>query len=228
MTSAAKPDGHPSTPAQALEGLRIAGQSRIVSGLTATQILADLGAEVIKIERPVRGDDTRGRGLPFLTDATGATGAETGESACFLSANRAKHSVAVAIADQCGQDNVKALAAQADVLVESVKPADQARYALVCRILSRLNPRLVYRAIRGFGQSGPNADLAGYYFVVRGKAFMSFSGLLSGIYAAVGILAAIKAHPASGKGEHIDVAAMDAQVPQAPGWARPARLYWRS
>ncbi|HSF64223.1 MAG TPA: CoA transferase [Paracoccaceae bacterium] len=208
-----------------MAGLRVVDLSRILAGPTATQLLADLGAEVIKIERPGKGDDTRGWGPPFVPDATGA---ETGESAYFLSANRGKHSVAVNIADPRGQDIVKALVAQADVLVENFKPGDLARYGLDYPGLSRLNPRLVYCSITGFGQTGPNADRAGYDFLVQGEGgLMSLTGqadgppmkagvgvadILCGMYAAVGILAAIAARHATGRGQHIDIALMDAQV----------------
>lgn len=211
--------------AQALSGLRIIDLSRILAGPTATQLLADLGAEVVKIERPGTGDDTRGWGPPFVTDDQGA---ETRESAYFLSANRGKHSVAVNIADPRGQDIVKALVAQADVLVENFKPGDLARYGLDYPTLSRLNPRLVYCSITGFGQSGPNAERAGYDFLVQGegglmsltgeadgppmKAGVGIADILCGMYAAVGILAAIQARHATGKGQQIDIALMDAQV----------------
>jgi crotonobetainyl-CoA:carnitine CoA-transferase CaiB-like acyl-CoA transferase len=162
MSAASTPTG---LTAQALSGLRIVDLSRILAGPTATQLLADLGAEVIKIERPGTGDDTRGWGPPFVT---GPDGAETRESAYFLSANSGKHSVAVNIADPRGQDIIKALVAQADVLVENFKPGDLARHGLDWPSLSRLSPRLVYASITGFGQTGPNAGRAGYDFLVQG------------------------------------------------------------
>jgi crotonobetainyl-CoA:carnitine CoA-transferase CaiB-like acyl-CoA transferase len=218
-------DGRPGPTAQALGGLRVVDLSRILAGPTATQLLADLGAEVIKIERPGKGDDTRGWGPPFVRDGGGA---ETRESAYFLSANRGKHSVAVNIADPRGQDIVKALVAQADVLVENFKPGDLVRYGLDYPTLCRLNPRLVYCSITGFGQTGPNADRAGYDFLAQGegglmsltgaadgppmKAGVGIADVLCGMYAAVGILAAIEARHASGQGQHIDIALMDAQV----------------
>ncbi len=211
--------------AQALAGLRVLDLSRILAGPTATQLLADLGAEVIKIERPGAGDDTRGWGPPFVTDATGA---ETRESAYFLSANRGKHSVAVNIADPRGQAIVQALAAKADILVENFKPGDLVRYGLDYASLSAANPRLIYCSITGFGQTGPNADRAGYDFLVQGEAgLMSLTGepdgppmkagvgiadILCGMYATVGILAAVEARHATGQGQHIDLALADAQV----------------
>jgi crotonobetainyl-CoA:carnitine CoA-transferase CaiB-like acyl-CoA transferase len=211
--------------ARALSGLRVLDLSRILAGPSATQLLADLGAEVIKIERPGPGDDTRGWGPPFLRDADGA---ETGPSAYFLSANRGKHSVAVNIADPRGQALVQALAAQSDILVENFKPGDLQRYSLDYDSLRAANSRLIYCSITGFGQTGPNAHRAGYDFLVQGEAgLMSLTGtpdgppmkagvgiadLMCGMYAAVGILAAVQARHATGKGQHIDLALMDAQV----------------
>lgn len=211
--------------AQALEGLRILDLSRILAGPTATQLLADLGAEVIKVERPGAGDDTRGWGPPFLTDDAGN---ETSESAYYLSANRGKHSVAIDIADPRGQAIVQALAARCDVLVENFKPGALARYGLDFASLSAANTRLIYCSISGFGQTGPNAHRAGYDFLVQGEAgLMSLTGdpdgppmkagvgiadLICGMYAAVGILAAVQARHQTGRGQHIDLALMDAQI----------------
>lgn len=223
MKSWSVPD--PTLPPQALAGLRVLDLSRILAGPTATQLLADLGAEVIKIERPGQGDDTRGWGPPFVTDAAGA---ETRESAYYLSANRGKHSVAVNIAVPEGQALVQALAAQSDILVENFKPGDLARYGLDYPSLAAKNPRLIYCSITGFGQTGPNAHRAGYDFLVQGEAgLMSLTGdadgppmkagvgiadILCGMYAAAGILAAVNARHATGRGQHIDLALMDAQV----------------
>jgi crotonobetainyl-CoA:carnitine CoA-transferase CaiB-like acyl-CoA transferase len=211
--------------AQALAGLRVLDLSRILAGPSATQLLADLGAEVIKIERPDVGDDTRGWGPPFLTDATGC---ESGVSAYFLSANRGKHSIAVNIADPRGQALVQELAAQADVVVENFKPGDLARYDLDAVALRAANPRLIYCSITGFGQTGPNARRAGYDFLVQGegglmsltgmadgpplKAGVGIADLICGMYAAVGILAAVVSRRETGVGQHIDLALMDAQV----------------
>jgi crotonobetainyl-CoA:carnitine CoA-transferase CaiB-like acyl-CoA transferase len=211
--------------AQALTGLRVLDLSRILAGPTATQLLADLGAEIIKIERPGAGDDTRGWGPPFVVDETGQ---ETGPSAYFLAANRGKHSVAVNIADPAGQDLIRRLAAGSDILVENFRPGDLARYGLDFASLAALNPRLIYCSITGFGQSGPNAHRAGYDFLVQGegglmsltgepngppmKAGVGIADLMCGMYAAVGILAAVHARQASGRGQHIDLALIDAQV----------------
>lgn len=213
------------TSTQALRGLRVLDLSRILAGPTATQLLADLGAEVIKIERPGAGDDTRGWGPPFVLDADGM---ETRESAYFLAANRGKHSVAVNVADPRGQEIVQTLAAQADILVENFKPGDLGRYGLDYATLRAVNPRLIYCSISGFGQTGPDAHRAGYDFLVQGEGgLMSLSGeaggppmkagvgiadVLTGMYAAVGILAAVQARHRTGLGQHIDLALMDAQV----------------
>jgi crotonobetainyl-CoA:carnitine CoA-transferase CaiB-like acyl-CoA transferase len=219
------PDPQIAVTPQALTGLRVLDLSRILAGPTATQVLADLGAEVIKIERPGAGDDTRGWGPPFLRDAAGD---ETGPSAYFLAANRGKHSVAVNLADPRGQALVRALALRADVLVENFKPGDLARYGLDHAALGAANPRLIYCSITGFGQTGPNAQRAGYDFLVQGegglmsltgdpdgspmKAGVGIADLICGMYAAVGILAAVVARQATGRGQHIDLALMDAQV----------------
>jgi crotonobetainyl-CoA:carnitine CoA-transferase CaiB-like acyl-CoA transferase len=211
--------------AQALSGLRVLDLSRILAGPSATQLLADLGAEVIKIERPGAGDDTRGWGPPFVADADGR---ETGPSTYFLAANRGKQSVAVNIADPAGQDLIRRLAAGSDILVENFRPGDLTRYGLDYASLVALNPRLIYCSITGFGQTGPNAHRAGYDFLVQGegglmsltgdpdgppmKAGVGIADLLCGMYAAVGILAAVQARHATGRGQHIDLALMDAQV----------------
>ena len=207
--------------AQALAGLRVLDLSRILAGPTATQLLADLGAEVIKIERPGKGDDTRDWGPPFQQAAPG-------ESAYFLSANRGKHSVAVNIADPRGQGLIQALAATSDILVENFKPGDLARFGLDYTSLSAANPRLIYCSISGFGQTGPNAHRAGYDFLVQGegglmsltgapdgpptKAGVGIADVLCGMYAAVGVLAAVQARYVTGRGQHIDLALIDVQV----------------
>lgn len=211
--------------AQALTGLRVLDLSRILAGPTATQLLADLGAEVIKIERPGAGDDTRGWGPPFVADEDGR---ETGPSAYFMAANRGKHSVAVNIASPEGQDLIRRLVAQSDIMVENFRPGDLARYGLDYATLRAVNPRLIYCSITGFGQTGPNTHRAGYDFLVQGegglmsltgdpggppmKAGVGIADLMCGMYAAVGILAAVQARHGSGQGQHIDLALLDAQV----------------
>lgn len=209
----------------ALAGLRVLDLSRILAGPTATQLLADLGAEVIKIERPGAGDDTRGWGPPFVQDAAGR---DTRESAYYLAANRGKHSVAVNIADPQGQALIRDLAMQSDILVENFKVGDLARYGLDYPSLSALNPRLIYCSISGFGQTGPNAHRAGYDFLAQGEGgLMSLTGMadgpplkagvgiidvICGLYACNGILAAVQARHTTGRGQHIDIGLLDAQI----------------
>jgi crotonobetainyl-CoA:carnitine CoA-transferase CaiB-like acyl-CoA transferase len=199
--------------------------SRILAGPTATQLLADLGAEVIKIERPGVGDDTRGWGPPFVEKSEGAA---TRESAYFLSANRGKQSVAIDIATPEGQSLIRALAVKSDVLVENFKLGDLARYGLDHETLSRLNPRLIYCSISGFGRTGPNAHRAGYDFLVQAEGgLMSLTGeadgaptkagvgvadIVCGLYAANAILAALHARNQTGHGQLIDLALMDCQI----------------
>lgn len=209
----------------ALAGLRVLDLSRILAGPTATQLLADLGADVIKIERPGVGDDTRGWGPPFVKDAAGR---DTRESAYFLSANRGKQSVAINIADPAGQALIRELAMQSDILVENFKVGDLARYGLDYKTMADLNPRLIYCSISGFGQTGPNAHRAGYDFLAQGEGgLMSLTGtadgppmkvgvglidVICGLYACNGILAAVQARHATGRGQHIDIGLLDAQI----------------
>lgn len=209
----------------ALGGIRVLDLSRILAGPTATQTLADLGAEVIKIERPGVGDDTRKWGPPFVLDAYGA---ETTESAYYLCANRNKKSVAINFAVPEGQDLIRQMVRDADVLVENLKTGDMARYGLDYATLSQLNPRLIYCSITGFGQTGPNAHRAGYDFMIQGEAgIMSLTGspdgpptkvgvgiadVMCGMYAVTGILAALQARHKTGRGQHIDICLYDTQV----------------
>jgi crotonobetainyl-CoA:carnitine CoA-transferase CaiB-like acyl-CoA transferase len=207
----------------ALSGLRILDLSRILAGPTATQLLADLGAEVIKIEKPGSGDDTRGWGPPFLQDSEGK---DTRESAYYLSSNRGKHSVAIDIAKPEGQSVIRNMAETSDVLVENFKLGDLDRYGLGYDELCKLNPRLIYCSISGFGRTGPNKHRAGYDFLIQGEGgLMSLTGdtgpmkagvgvadVVCGLYATIGILAAIEARHKTGKGQFIDIALMDAQV----------------
>ncbi len=209
----------------ALAGLRVLDLSRILAGPTATQLLADLGADVIKIERPGTGDDTRGWGPPFVKDVAGR---DTRESAYYLSANRGKQSVAVNLADPRGQALIRDLAMQSDILVENFKVGDLARYGLDYASLSVLNPRLIYCSISGFGQTGPNAHRAGYDFLAQGEGgLMSLTGMadgpplkvgvglidvVCGLYACNGILAAVQARHATGRGQYIDIGLLDTQI----------------
>jgi len=208
-----------------LHGLRVLDLTRILAGPTCTQLLADLGAEVIKVERPGHGDDTRGWGPPFLRDREGR---ETGESAYYLCANRGKKSLALDIARPEGQAIVRALAARSDVLVENFKPGGLARHGLDYASLAADAPRLVYCSITGFGQTGPLKDRPGYDFLIQGMGgIMSLTGaadgppmkvgvgiadVMCGMYATVAILAALQARAGSGRGQHIDLALLDTQV----------------
>ncbi|WFF42803.1 CoA transferase [Salinicola endophyticus] len=206
-----------------LAGLRVLDLSRVLAGPWCTQQLADLGAEVIKIERPGRGDDTRAWGPPWLPG--------TQESAYFLSANRGKRSVAIDLADPEGQALVRRLAACADVLIENFKVGGLAAYGLDYASLTAENPGLVYCSITGFGQDGPYASRAGYDFLIQGMGgLMSLTGqpdvaggeptkvgvaltdIFTGLYAANAILAALRRRDSDGKGAYIDMALLDVQV----------------
>lgn len=221
-------DPAPRAAAGPLAGLRVLDLSRILAGPTATQLLGDLGADVIKVERPGTGDDTRGWGPPFLSDAQGR---ETRESAYFLSANRNKRSLAVDLGDPDGIALVRRLAARADVLVENFKVGDLARRELGPDDLAAVNPALIYCSISGFGQDGPYAQRAGYDFLIQGmgglmsltgkpdaeggeptKAGVGIADLMCGMYAASAILAALHHRAATGLGQHIDVSLLDTQV----------------
>ncbi len=225
----------PSTP---LAGVRVLDLSRVLAGPWCTQTLADLGADVVKIERPMRngagGDDTRGWGPPFLRDRDGH---DTAEAAYYLGANRNKRSVTVDIAQPAGQALICRMAEQSDVFVENFKVGDMARYGLDSASLLALNPRLVYCSITGFGQTGPYRDRAGYDYAVQGMGgLMSVTGpsrkeiaddapgggpqkvgvavadLFTGMYASTAILAALRHRDATGQGQAIDMALLDTQV----------------
>jgi len=204
---------------------RVLDLSRVLAAPWVGQTMADLGAEVIKVERPGSGDETRGWGPPFLS---GHDGRETGESAYFLSANRGKKSVAVDLAAPEGQEIVRALAAKSDVLLENFKVGGLARYGLDYDSLKAVNPGLVYCSVTGFGQDGPYAGRAGYDFLIQGmsglmsvtgeaggmpmKVGVAVSDLFTGLYAAVAILAALSHRERTGRGQHIDMALLDCQI----------------
>lgn len=214
---------------QALAGVRVLDLSRVLAGPWCTQTLADLGADVIKIERPGSGDDTRAWGPPYLKDADGR---DTTEAAYFLGANRNKRSLAVDLATPEGQAIVRKLAGQVDVLVENFKVGDLARYGLDAQSLLAEHPGLVICSITGFGQTGPYADRAGYDYAVQGMGgLMSVTGerddlpgggpqkvgvavadLFTGMYATVAILAALRHRDATGQGQLIDMALLDTQL----------------
>ncbi len=212
--------------AGALDGLVVLDLSRILAGPTCTQLLGDLGAEVIKIENPkTGGDDTRTWGPPFVT---GPDGDRTDLSAYFMSANRNKKSVALNISKREGQQVVRALAATADVLIENFKPGSLAKFGLDHATMLRDFSHLVYCSISGFGQTGPNAAKPGYDLMAQGYGgIMSLTGapdgepmkvgvgiadVMCGMYAAVGILAALRHRDRTGEGQHIDLALVDTQV----------------
>ena len=211
-----------------LDGIRILDLSRVLAGPWCTQTLADLGADVIKIERPGTGDDTRTWGPPFLKDAQGA---DTQEAAYYLGTNRNKRSVTCDIAQVAGQALIRELVVHCDVFVENFKVGDMARYGLDYASLRVLNPRLVYCSVTGFGQNGPYADRAGYDYAIQGMGgLMSVTGerddlgggpqkvgvavadLMTGMYATVGILAALRHAEKTGMGQQVDMALLDTQV----------------
>ena len=211
-----------------LQGIRVLDLSRVLAGPWCTQTLADLGADVIKIERPGTGDDTRTWGPPFLTDPAGN---DTQEAAYYLGTNRNKRSVTCDIALPAGQALIRELAAHCDVFVENFKVGDMARYGLDYESLQAINPRLVYCSVTGFGQNGPYASRAGYDYAIQGMGgLMSVTGerddlgggpqkvgvavadLMTGMYATVGILAALRHAEKTGEGQRVDMALLDTQV----------------
>ncbi|WP_231422151.1 CaiB/BaiF CoA transferase family protein [Pseudomonas sp. Leaf59] len=213
----------------ALSHLRVLDLSRVLAGPWAGQILADLGAEVIKVERPGKGDDTRAWGPPFLKDAYGEN---TSEAAYYLSANRNKESVTIDFTRPEGQKLVRELAAKSDILIENFKVGGLAAYGLDYESLKAINPELIYCSITGFGQTGPYASRAGYDFMIQGlgglmsltgrseddegagpvKVGVALTDILTGLYSSVAILAALAHRDHDGGGQHIDMALLDVQV----------------
>ncbi|MFD1712678.1 CoA transferase [Ottowia sp. GY511] len=211
-----------------LDGIRILDLSRVLAGPWCTQTLADLGADVIKIERPGSGDDTRSWGPPFLTADDGQ---ETHEAAYYLGANRNKRSVSCDIATPAGQQLIRELVAHCQVFIENFKVGDMARYGLDYDSLKAINPALVYCSLTGFGQTGPYAPRAGYDYAIQGMGgLMSITGerdtlgggpqkvgvavadLFTGMYATVGILAALRHAERTGEGQYVDMALLDTQT----------------
>ncbi len=212
-----------------LQGIVVLDLSRILAGPWATQVLADYGATVLKVEHPQGGDDTRKWGPPYLKDAAGRA---TGESAYYLSANRGKRSLAIDFSQPDGQQLVRRLAMQADVLVENFKVGGLARYGLGYEQLTAENPRLVYLSISAFGQDGPDAAKPGYDAMIQGMGgLMSLTGLpegepgagpqkvgvavadlMCGMYAVSAIIAALYERDRSGRGQFIDLSLLDTQV----------------
>lgn len=215
-----------SDPPMALDGLVVLDLSRILAGPTATQMLGDLGATVIKVENPKsKGDDTRSWGPNYAKDAAGNP---TDLSAYFMAANRNKLSISVDLSSEEGQHNVRQLAARADVVVENYKPGGLEKYGLDHATLLKAHPSLVYCSISGFGQTGPNSAQPGYDLMAQGYGgIMSLTGdpdgppmkvgvgiadVMCGMYATIGILAALRYRDKTGEGQHIDLALVDAQM----------------
>ena len=206
----------------ALENIRVLDLSRVLAGPVCTQILGDLGADIVKIEKPGAGDDTRAWGPPFLKDAQGN---DTAESAYYLSANRNKRSAAIDLAQPEGQELIHRLLAQSDVLIENFKTGGLKKYGLDFDEVHKLHPQIVYCSITGFGQNGPLASEPGYDFVAQAmgglmastgepggepmKAGVALSDIMTGLYAAIGILAALHHRKETGKGQHVDLALLD-------------------
>ena len=213
----------------ALSHIRVLDLSRVLAGPWAGQILADLGADVIKVERPVCGDDTRSWGPPFLKDEAGQN---TTEAAYYLSANRNKQSVTIDFTRPEGQQLVRELVAKSDIVIENFKVGGLAAYGLDYASLKAVNPKLIYCSITGFGQTGPYARRAGYDFMIQGlgglmsltgrpdgdegagpvKVGVALTDILTGLYSTTAILAALAHRDQGGTGQHIDMALLDVQV----------------
>lgn len=222
------PPAHPALPS-ALGHVRVLDLSRVLAGPWCAQNLADLGADVIKIERPGSGDDTRAWGPPYARDAGGDN---TSEAAYYLAANRGKRSVTLDIASAAGQQLVRELVQQCDVVLENFKVGHLQRYGLDYDSLKQIKPDLVYCSVTGFGQDGPYAHRAGYDFLIQGmgglmsitgerddlpgggpqKAGVAITDLMTGMYATVAVLAALTHRDRTGEGQHIDMALLDVQV----------------
>ncbi len=214
--------------ASALQGIRVLDLSRVLAGPWASQLLGDLGADVIKVERPGAGDDSRSWGPPWVE----AGDADNRQAAYFQCTNRNKRSITIDMATPEGQAEVRALAARADVVLENFKVGGLKGYGLDYESLKAINPRLIYCSITGFGQTGPYAKRAGYDFLIQGMGgLMSLTGradgdegagpqkvgvalvdIMTGLYATIGVLAALQHRERSGQGQHVDLALLDVQV----------------
>ncbi|ARP90668.1 CoA transferase [Bordetella genomosp. 9] len=212
-----------------LDGIRVLDLSRILAGPWCTQNLADLGADVIKVERPGAGDDTRGWGPPYMK---GPDGKDTSEAAYYLSCNRNKRSITVDYASPEGADLIRRIAAKSDILVENFKVGGLKKYGLDYESLRAVNPRLIYCSVTGFGQTGPFAQRPGYDFMIQGmgglmsitgerddlpgggpqKAGVAVTDIITGMYATVAVLAALQERHRSGLGQHLDIALFDCHV----------------
>lgn len=222
-----------------LSHIRVLDLSRIMAGPWSTQILADLGADVIKVERPVVGDDTRAWGPPFLKDADGHA---TKEAGYYLSVNRGKRSITLDLDKPDGQDVVRAIAERSDIVIENFKAGTLKRYRLDYDSMKAVNPAIIYCSVTGFGQTGPKRDAAAYDFMIQAMGgLMSVTGerddmpgggpqkvgipivdLMTGMYATIGVLAALARRNESGEGDYIDLAMLDVQAAflanQAMNW----------
>lgn len=212
-----------------LHGIKVLDLSRVLAGPWCTQNLADLGADVIKVERPATGDDTRAWGPPYLKDAEGR---DTTEAAYYLSCNRNKRSITIDIASPEGAELVRRMAAKCDILIENFKVGGLKKYGLDYESIKAVNPRLIYCSVTGFGQTGPMAPLPGYDFMIQGmgglmsitgerddlpgggpqKAGVAVTDLFTGMYATVAIMGALQERHNSGLGQHIDIALLDCHV----------------
>ena len=207
-----------------LSNIRVLDLTRVLAGPWATQMLADFGAEVIKIEKPGEGDDTRGWGPPFLKNADGSRG----DAAYFLSANRGKTSVCIDMASVGGQKLIRGLAAKSDVVIENFKVGGLKKYGLDYDSLKTVNPKLIYCSITGFGQDGPYAQRAGYDFMIQGmagsmsitgepdgppmKSGVAYADIFTGLHAVIGITAALFHRERTGEGQYLDLSLLDSQV----------------
>jgi crotonobetainyl-CoA:carnitine CoA-transferase CaiB-like acyl-CoA transferase len=223
------------SPTGPLKGLRVVDLTRILAGPYCTQLFADMGADVIKVERPGHGDDTRGWGPPYLKDDDGR---ETGESAYYLSINRNKRSLALDFTKPAGRDALMRIIAGADILVENHKVGGLAKHGLGYDDLKEAYPRLIYCSVTGFGQTGPYAKRPGYDFIIQGmggimsitgeadgapqKAGVAIADIMTGMYASSAILAALNHRHVTGRGQHIDLALLDCQV----AWLANQALYY--
>jgi formyl-CoA transferase len=228
-------------PVSALSHLKVLDLSRVLAGPWCTQMLADLGADVVKVERPGAGDDTRHWGPPFLKDAAGA---DTTHASYFTACNRNKRSITIDIAQAQGQALIRQLALQSDILVENFKVGGLAHYGLDYASLQAINPRLIYCSITGFGQDGPYAPRAGYDLMIQAMSgMMSITGkpdgepmrvgvaltdLFTGVYATSAILAALEVRNRTGLGQHVDMALLDVGMAilanQAAGFLNTGRV----
>lgn len=207
-----------------LSNIRVLDLTRVLAGPWATQMLADFGAEVIKIEKPGEGDDTRGWGPPFIKNGDGSEG----DAAYFLSANRGKTSVCIDMASPGGQKLIRDLAVKSDVVIENFKVGGLKKYSLDYASLKTVNPKLIYCSITGFGQDGPYASRAGYDFMIQGmagsmsitgepdgppmKSGVAYADIFTGLHAVIGITAALFHRERTGVGQFLDLALLDSQV----------------